>query len=83
MRTGGCSPRPWGASAAAPRFALHLTGFSTWGQVLGWRQTVKPDVRDAVLARLPYLEPAAPWKVFPLQALAAHCPVAPFHDWFA
>ena len=76
-------PPAYGASAAAPGFALHLTGSSTWGQVLGWRQTVKPDVRDAVLARLRYLEPAAPWKVFPLQALAAHCPVAPFHDWFA
>lgn len=76
-------PPAYGASVAAPGFALHMTGSSTWGQVLGWRQAVKPGVRDAVLARLPGLEPAAPWKVFPLQALAAHCAVEHFHGWFA
>ncbi len=76
-------PPAYRASVAAPGFALHLNGSSTWGQVLDWRQAVKPGVRDAVRARLGHMRPGAPWRAFPLQALAASCAVGHFHAWLA
>lgn len=61
---------------------LHLNGTSTWGQVLNWRQEVKPDIRNALLARLVTMRREAPWKVFPLQALTASSDVADFYERF-
>ena len=75
-------PRDFTASVAAPAFPVHLQGSSTWGQVLNWRQAVKPAVRDAVVRALPSMLPHAPWKVFPLQALTAACPIDAFHERF-
>ncbi|MES2937190.1 MAG: hypothetical protein V4864_05890 [Pseudomonadota bacterium] len=75
-------PPEYGASATVPAFPLHLTGSSTWGQVLDHRQQLKPAMRDALLARLGAMTAEAPWRVFPLQALAASCPIARFHAWF-
>ncbi|WP_415265869.1 hypothetical protein [Acidovorax sacchari] len=76
-------PPQYGNSVRPADFPLHLTGSSTWGQVLDWRQQVKPAMRDAVLLRLADLDPQAPWKVFPYQPLVAACSIGCFHDWFA
>ena len=62
---------------------LRMTGSSTWGQVLNWRQEVKPPARDAVLAGLATMKIEAPWEVFPLRALTAMCDIDHFYDWFA
>ncbi|MBA2673368.1 hypothetical protein [Ramlibacter sp.] len=75
-------PPGYGASAALPSFPLHLSGSSTWGQVLDHDQQVKPDVRDALLARLDAMAVQAPWRVFALQALVASSPIACFHAWY-
>lgn len=76
-------PPAYGASVRPPWFALHLNGSSTWGQVLDWRQAVKPQVRDAVLANLPAMTADAPWTIFPHQPLVARCAIGHFHDAFA
>lgn len=76
-------PPAYRTSAQAPRSALHMTGSSTWGQVLNWRQQVKPPARNAVLAGLATMKIEAPWEVFPLRALVATCDIDDFYDWFA
>ena len=75
-------PVAYGASVRPVSFPLHLNGTSTWGQVLNWRQEVKPAVRDPLLARLDSMEVAAPWRIFPLQALLATSPMEVFYDHF-
>jgi hypothetical protein len=74
-------PPAYRRSVRAPTVAPHLTGSSVWGQVLDWRQRVKPAMREAVLSRLPAMEVAAPWRIFPLQPLAAECAIAEFDAW--
>ena len=59
---------------------LRLTGTSSWGQMLDFRGQVKPALRDALVEALPGLEPEAPWRVFPLKALAVRAPLASFVD---
>lgn len=76
-------PPAYGASAQLPTFPLNMTGSSTWGQVLNWRQEVKPATRDAVLANLTRLDIGSPWEVFPLRARVASCEIHHFHDRFA
>ncbi|MDB6002642.1 MAG: hypothetical protein JWP52_4341, partial [Rhizobacter sp.] len=73
-------PPSYAASVQAPWFPLHLNGSSTWGQVLNWRQEVKPAVRDAVLARLPAMKITGPWECFPHQALVATSDVEAFYE---
>lgn len=75
-------PNAYGASIQPAQFPLHLNGSSTWGQVLNWRQEVKPAVRDQLLAHLNDMQVAAPWRVFPLQALVATSPMDLFYDQF-
>ncbi len=75
-------PQAYGASVQPIRFPLHLNGSSTWGQVLNWRQEVRPAVRDQLLARLSDMEVATPWRVFPLQALIATTQIEVFYDHF-
>ena len=74
-------PPAYRRSVRTPAIAPHLTGSSVWGQVLDWRQQVKPAMREAVLSRLPAMEREAPWRIFPLQPLAAECPIAEFDAW--
>jgi hypothetical protein len=69
-------------SVRRPEFPLHLNGSSSWGQVLNWRQTVKPAMRDSLLAGLSDLRVETPWEAFPYRALVARCEVADFHDHF-
>lgn len=75
-------PRRYAMSIQAIDVPLHLNGSSTWGQVLNWRQEVKPDMRDALLARMTTMRPEAPWKAFPLQALTATSDIAEFYERF-
>lgn len=75
-------PPAFGESIQPVSGPLHLNGSSTWGQVLDWRQQVKPAVRDELLRRLVDMDVAAPWRVFPLQAQVAMCDVQAFHDLF-
>lgn len=75
-------PPEYGAAAMLPEFPLHLNGSSTWGQVLDWRQAVKPQMRDLLLARLGRMTVDAPWAVFPLPALTTCCDVVLFYEWF-
>lgn len=75
-------PPPYGASVRLPWFPLHMNGSSTWGQVLNWRQEIKPSVRDAVVTKLGAIKRDAPWEVFPLRALVATSEIRPFYDWF-
>ena len=56
----------------------HLTGTSTWGQLIDSREAIRPAVRDAVVANLAALDPRAPWRVFPYQPLTPSAPVAVF-----
>lgn len=74
-------PPAYRHSVRAPSVAPHLTGSSVWGQVLDWRQQVKPAMREAVLSRLPAMEVEVPWRIFPLQPLTAECPIAEFDAW--
>lgn len=73
-------PAPYAASAKPASFPLHLNGSSTWGQVLSWRQEVKPVMRAALLAGLADMDIDAPWKVFPYQALVATHEVGAFYE---
>ena len=75
-------PRSFAMSIQAIKVPLHLNGSSTWGQVLNWRQDVKPGMRDALLSRMTMMRPEAPWEAFPFQALTATSDVAEFYDHF-
>lgn len=75
-------PERYVESVRTPAFSVHLNGTSTWGQVLDWRQAVKPAMRGSILARLSDLRVEAPWAVFPYRALVANCEMAVFHDYF-
>lgn len=62
--------------------AVRLDGTSTWGQILDHTEAVRPDVRDALLASLPALDPEAPWRAFPLRALLTRAPMAVFRRFY-
>ena len=76
-------PPEYGASRQTPGGPVRLTGTSTWGQTLDFREAVKPAVRDHVLARLHDLDPAVPWLAFPLRALKAEAPVEAFYGMYS
>ncbi|MGA0599598.1 hypothetical protein ACO2Q3_02725 [Caulobacter sp. KR2-114] len=70
-------PPQYGASRQRPE-PLRLNGTSSWGQLIDHRGQVKPAAREAFLTRLRDLDPDAPWRVFPLPALAVSAPLAAF-----
>jgi len=74
-------PPAYRHSVRAPAVAPHLAGSSVWGQVLDWRQQVKPAVRDALISRLQEMDVGAPWRIFPLQPLTAECSIGEFDAW--
>jgi hypothetical protein len=76
-------PPQYVQSLASPAGRVHLTGSSTWGQVLDHRHEVKPTVADQVLAGLTRSTVGTPWQAFPLQPLEASCSFRLFADWFA
>lgn len=74
-------PPDYAASAYEPE-RVRLDGTSSWGQLLDFREAVKPAVRQALLDKLATLDPAAPWKAFPLRALGAWAPIESFHRFY-
>lgn len=74
-------PPAYAASRRRPE-AVRLTGSSSWGQFLDWRGAVKPDLAQAFAANLDRLDPAAPWRAFPLPALTAEAPVDAFIEFY-
>lgn len=75
-------PPEYGATRAIAAGPLHLTGTSSWGQMIDSREAIRPAVRDALVAALPALDPAAPWTAFPLRVLAVRAPLRTFLDFY-
>lgn len=75
-------PTPYGASARPVAWA-RLSGTSSWGQFLRHDETVRPAARDIFLANLATLDPAAPWRSFPLPVLTVQAPIGLFHAFYA
>lgn len=71
-------PADYAASRAPPDQPVHLTGTSSWGQVIDSREQVRPDVREALLQNLSKLDPDAPWRAFPYQLFIVTAPLASF-----
>ncbi len=57
-----------------------LSGSSTWGQAVDHRGEVRPGMRERLLEGP--LDPDAPWRAFPLQALMTKAPLAVFYDFY-
>lgn len=74
-------PGAYGQSRHAPE-RVHLSGTSSWGQFLDHREETKPAARDAFLAELDRLDPAAPWTAFPLRALRVRAPIGLFYAFY-
>ncbi|MDF3072683.1 MAG: hypothetical protein K0S54_350 [Alphaproteobacteria bacterium] len=74
-------PPLYGASAQ-PAERVRLNGTSSWGQFLHHDEAIKPELRDRFLANFSVIEPAAPWRAFPLPALTAQAPLAVFTDFY-
>ncbi len=75
-------PPEYGASAV-PLARARLSGMSSWGQFLTHDEAIKPALRDAFLRNFASLDPAAPWRSFPLPALAVSAPVAAFRAFYS
>ncbi len=75
-------PPEYGASAQ-PLARARLSGMSSWGQFLTHDEMIKPALRDAFLRNLATLDPAAPWRSFPLPALRVSAPLAAFRAFYA
>ena len=75
-------PAVYGASAILPEGPVRLTGTSSWGQFLDFRQDIKAPLRDAFLARFGDIDPAAPWRIFPLSPLRTQAPFADFLSFY-
>lgn len=60
-----------------------LDGNSLWGQVIARDEGIRAEARDALLAALPGLNPAAPWKAFPRPVLATRAPLTSFEAFYA
>ena len=71
-------PADYGDARTIASGPLRLNGTSSWGQLIDSRERIRPDLRDAVLANLDRLDPAAPWLVFPLRVLATEAPIESF-----
>lgn len=74
-------PADYGASRFEPE-RVRLDGTSSWGQLLDFRELVKPDIRQALLDNMRDLDIAAPWKAFPMRALGAQGAIAPFYRFY-
>jgi hypothetical protein len=75
-------PDDYGASATPAAGPIHLHGNSLWGQAIDSWERVKPQARDAILAALPAIDPAAPWGVFPLKVLSTIAPIESFEAFY-
>lgn len=57
---------------------VHLSGTSSWGQMIDSREAIRPDVRDAFVTNFEGLDPDAPWTAFPLRVLGVQAPLETF-----
>lgn len=71
-------PPDYAASRTIAPAPLHLTGNSTWGQLIDSREDIRAEVRDALVANLADLDPQAPWTAFPFRVLAVRAPIESF-----
>ena len=71
-------PADYAAARTVAAGPLHLTGTSSWGQLIDANERVRPEPRDALLAALPTLDPAAPWLAFPFRVLSTRAPISSF-----
>lgn len=61
---------------------VHLSGTSSWGQLIDSRDAIRPELRDALMANLTGLDPEAPWAAFPLRVLAVQAPLKCFVEFY-
>lgn len=61
---------------------VSLDGNSLWGQVIASDEGVRGAARDAIVAALPNLDPAAPWRAFPFAVLRTRAPLASFDAFY-
>jgi hypothetical protein len=71
-------PPPYAATREVAPGPIHLSGTSSWGQMIDSREAIRAEVRDALVANLSDLDPEAPWTAFPFRVLAVQAPVATF-----
>jgi len=71
-------PPDYVATRAVAPGPVHLTGTSSWGQLIDSREAIRADVRDALVANLADLDPEAPWTAFPFPVLTVQAPVETF-----
>ncbi|WP_337189048.1 hypothetical protein [Phenylobacterium sp.] len=71
-------PADYVASRTPAKGPLHLTGTSSWGQLIDSREAIRPELRDAFVANLSRLDPDAPWRAFPLRVLSVEAPIESF-----
>lgn len=71
-------PPDYVSTRAVASGPVHLTGTSSWGQLIDSREAIRADVRDALTANLAHLDPETPWSVFPFRVLTAQAPVETF-----
>lgn len=75
-------PSDYAASARLETGVVNLYGNSSWGQMIDSHEAVRPDLRDRLLANLPHIDPAAPWRAFPLQVLRVSAPLESFEAFY-
>lgn len=75
-------PPEYAASVFEPEH-VRLNGTSSWGQLVDFRQEVKPDIRQALLANIGVVDIAAPWTAFPMRALGAQSLIEPFYQFYS
>ena len=71
-------PPEYAASRAPAPGPLHLSGTSSWGQLIDSREAIRSEVRDAFVANLATLDPERPWTAFPQRVLAVKAPLEAF-----
>lgn len=71
-------PADYGASRKVAEGPLRLNGTSSWGQLIDAHERIRPEARDALVANLGALDPAAPWLAFPLRVLATEALIESF-----
>jgi hypothetical protein len=75
-------PAEYGASRRPPTTPPRLSGTSSWGQFVDHRGAFKPDLGRRFLETLDDLDPAAPWRSFPLPALRTSAPIGLFYAFY-
>ena len=75
-------PPDYAASTFEPE-RVRLDGTSSWGQLLDFRELVKPTIRQALLDNMRGLDITAPWKAFPMRALGAQGEIEQFYRFYS